>query len=91
MSGIAGISGCLAFGLQGDVMGGLPGASASRAGLLGFHGGIAGGLLSGSRAMPGSVALGSARITSDADSVAGGLSFGECWAVCPGSWLGVRW
>jgi hypothetical protein len=39
--------GRLAFGLQGDVMGGLPGDLGIAGSLLGFRCGIAGGLLSG--------------------------------------------
>ena len=57
-------------------------------GLLDFLGGLAGGLLvglTGNVGQPGSVALGGARIASDADSLSGGLSFGECRVVCPGS------
>src|SRR3984893_18733 len=76
-SGVAGIAGRLLFGLEGDIMGGLPGG-----------GGIAGGLrggLRGNAGQPGSFALGSARIASDVDRVAGGLSFGECRVVYPGS------
>ena len=83
-SGIAGIAGRLAFGLQGDVMGGLPGDLGIARRLLGFHGGIAGGLLgglTGNAGQPGTVTLGSARRASDADGVTGGLSFGECRVV----------
>jgi len=76
-SGIASIAGRPAIGLQGDVMGGLPG-------YLGIAGGILGGLM-GNAGQPGSVALGSSRIASDADRVACGLSFGECRVVYPGS------
>src|SRR5580692_2339278 len=50
--------------------------------------GIAGRLLCGlmgNAGQPGSFALGSARIASDVDRVAGGLSFGECRVVYPGS------
>ena len=97
--GIAGIAGRLALGLQGDVIGRLPGdlgTAGSLLGfhrsiagrLLGFHGGIAGGLLgdlTGNAGQPGSVALGSARLASEADSLSGGLSFGECRIVCLGS------
>src|ERR1700676_2437795 len=87
-SGIAGVAGRLAFCLQGDDMGGLPGDLGIAGSLLGFHGGIAGGLfgsLMGHAGQPESVALSGSCIASDADRVAGGLSFGECWVVCPGS------
>jgi len=81
---------------QGNVIGGLPGDLDSAGGLLcfhcgsagrlfGFHYSIAGGLLAGNAGQPGSVALGSAHIASDADSLAGSLSFGECRIVCLGS------
>jgi len=69
-------------------MGGLPGDLGIAGRLLGFRSGIAGGLLGGlmgNAGQPGSFALGSARIASDVDRVAGGLSFGECRVVYPGS------
>ena len=46
-SGIAGIAGRLAFGLEGDIMGGLSGDLGIARSLLGFRGGIAGGLFGG--------------------------------------------
>ena len=69
-------------------MGGLPGDLGIAGRLLGFRSGIAGGLLGGlmgNAGQPGSFALSSARIASDVDRVAGGLSFGECRVVYPGS------
>jgi len=66
--------------LRGDVIGGLPSDLGSTARFLGFHCGIAGRLLgglTGNVGQPGSVALGNARIASDADSVSGGLSCRE--------------
>src|SRR4029077_18216818 len=98
-SGIAGVAGRLALGLQGDVIGGLPGDLGTAGRLLGFHrsiagglrgflGGIAGGLLvglTGNAGQPGSVALGRAPVASDARSLPGGPAFGECRIVCPGS------
>jgi hypothetical protein len=85
--------------LQGDVIGRLPGELGSAGRLLGFHRSIAGGLrgclgdtagglfvgLTSNAGQPGSVALGGARIASDADGLSSGLSFGECRIVCPGS------
>src|SRR6202035_1812747 len=87
-SGVAGIAGRLLFGLEGDIMGGLPGDLGIAGRLLGFRSGIAGGLLGGlmgNAGQPGSFALGSARIASDVDRVARGLSLGECRVVYPGS------
>src|ERR1700682_4187895 len=69
--------GRLAFGFQSDVMGGLPGALGIAGSLLGFHGGVPGGLLgglTGNAGQLGSVALGSARIASDADRAPGNFS-----------------
>jgi len=81
---------------QGNVIGCLPGDLGSAGRFLGLRcsvaggllGGIAGGLLvgfTGNASQPGSVAFGGARIASEADSLSGGLSFGECRVVCPGS------
>src|ERR1700738_22179 len=78
-SGVAGIAGRLLFGLEGDIRGALPGDLGIAGRLLGFRSGIAGGLLGGlmgNAGQPGSFALGSARIASDVDRVAGGLVFG---------------
>jgi hypothetical protein len=74
--------------LQGDVISSLPGDLGSAGRFLGFNCSIAGSLLGGLTSkpgQPGSVALGSARIASDADSLSGGLSFRECRIVCRGS------
>jgi hypothetical protein len=98
-SGVAGIAGRLALSFQGNVIGCLPGDLGTAGSLLGFHRSIAGGILgchcnipggllvglTGKPSQPGSVALGSARVASDADSLSGGLSFGECRIVCLGS------
>src|ERR1700737_4670018 len=95
----SGITGRLALGLQGDIIGGLPGDLGTAGSLLGFHrsiagglrgflGGIAGGLLvglTGNAGQSDSVTLGSARVASDAHSLSGDLSFGECRIVCLGS------
>ena len=60
----------------------------ARCRLLGFRCSIAGGLLASLTSKPDHprrVALGNARIASEADSLPGGLSFGDRRIVCPGS------
>ena len=60
----------------------------ARCRLLGFRCSIAGGLLASLTSKPDQprrVALGNARIASEADSLPGGLSFGDRRIVCPGS------
>jgi hypothetical protein len=84
-SGITGIAGRLALGFQGDVIGGSPGDLGTAGSLLGCRCSIAGGLLVGLAGNAGQPGSGSARIASDADSLSGGLSSGECRIVCPGS------